>query len=127
MLSMAAKNVVVAVGPGVLALHGSVTADADRLRIEAVARATPGVLGLADDLEISGTRDSDDVESDRRIADALEEQVDAVDVGRVRVTSQHGLVTVAGRLSSEGEAARIIHVANTTPGVAAVDDELESP
>jgi osmotically-inducible protein OsmY len=127
MLSMAAKNVAVTIAGGVLLLRGSVETDADRLRIEAVARATPGVVGCADDLEISSTRDQDDAESDRRIADALDDQVDAVHAGSVRVTSQHGLVTLAGRVSTEDEAARIIEVANTMPGVAAVDDELESP
>jgi osmotically-inducible protein OsmY len=126
MLSMAAKNVAVAVAGGALVLRGSVETDADRLQIEEVARATPGVVALADNLEISTTRDQDDAESDRRIADALDDQVDAVHVGRVHVTSQHGLVTLAGRVSTPDEAARIIDVANTMPGVAAVDDELES-
>jgi osmotically-inducible protein OsmY len=115
----------VSVSRGVLELQGSVATDADRRQIEAVARAVPrGTVMLTDRLEVSTRRDRDDAESDRRIEHDIEGQTD---VGGIHVTSRHGLVTVAGRVSSEQQAAHVLYVANTTPGVAAVDDELKSP
>jgi len=47
------------------------------------------------------------------------------DADRIHVRVQHGLVTLTGRVPREDDAQKIVGIADTTPGVAATDDEIE--
>jgi osmotically-inducible protein OsmY len=125
--SIAAKNVGVAVTHGKVTLTGSVESDRDRRRVEETVRHTRAVVSVIDDVAVSAARDRDDHESDRRIAEAIRNDVhgDAADGIHVRV--RHGLVTITGRVPREEDAQRVVEIADTTPGVAATDDEIERP
>ena len=70
-------------------------------------------------------RDRDDRESDRRIAESIRNDLNGDDADRIHVRVRHGLVTLTGRVPREDDARKIIGIADTTPGVAATDDEIE--
>lgn len=123
--SIAAKNVGVAVAHGRVTLSGSVANDRDRRRIEDAVRHMPAVASVVDDVAVSAARDGDDHESDRRIAESIRKDVNGDEADRIHVRVRHGLVTLTGRVPREDDAQKIVWIADTTPGVAATDDEIE--
>jgi osmotically-inducible protein OsmY len=127
-ISIAARNVAVAVSGGVIVLRGCVAMAAQKTWIGVLAEGVPGVTGLSNDLAIDPVRDGDDVESDRTIKDAIFATLDgdpafAAVTRRTSVVVRHGLVTLAGAVRDDAERAAVVDVASTTPGVVAVDDE----
>jgi osmotically-inducible protein OsmY len=125
--SIAAKNVGVAVAHGKVTLSGSVESDRDRRRVEETVRRTPAVVSVIDDVAVSAARDRDDHESDRRIAEAIRNDVHGDAADQIHVRVRHGLVTITGRVPREEDAQKVVEIADTTPGVAATDDEIERP
>jgi osmotically-inducible protein OsmY len=123
--SIAAKNVGVAVARGTVTLSGSVANDRDRRRVEETVRHTPAVASVVDDVVVSANRDGDDRESDHRIAESIRRDVNGDETDRIHVRVRHGLVTLTGRVPREEDAQKIVEIADTTPGVAATDDEIE--
>jgi osmotically-inducible protein OsmY len=123
--SIAAKNVDVAVARGRVTLSGSVANDRDRRRVEDTVRHMPAIVSVTDEVAVSAARDRDDRESDRRIAESIRNDLNGDDADRIHVRVRHGLVTLTGRVPREDDARKIIGIADTTPGVAATDDEIE--
>jgi hypothetical protein len=125
--SIAAKNVGVTAARGTVILTGSVANDRDRRRVEECVRHAPAVVSVVDDLAVSASRDQDDRESDLRIAESIRNALHGYAADRVHVRARHGLVTLTGRLPREEDAQKVVDVADTTPGVAATDDEIDWP
>jgi len=123
--SIADKNVDVAVARGRVTLSGSVANDRDRRRVEDTVRHMPAIVSVTDEVAVSAARDRDDRESDRRIAESIRNDLNGDDADRIHVRVRHGLVTLTGRVPREDDARKIIGIADTTPGVAATDDEIE--
>lgn len=123
--SIAAKNVGIAVAHGTVTLSGSVANERDRRGIEETVRHMPAVASVVDDVAVSANRDGDDRESDRRIAESIRRDVNGNEADRVHVRVRHGLVTLSGRVPREEDAQKIVEIADSTPGVAATDDEIE--
>jgi osmotically-inducible protein OsmY len=128
-VSLAAKDVAVAVQGGVAILRGCVATDSEKLLIVGLARNVVGIRAVFDDLEVDPTRDRDDVESDRTIANAvfatLESDRSLAPLrGRLAIFVRHGLVTLEGPIRDDRQRTELEDAANGIPGVVAVDDEL---
>ncbi len=126
-LSFAAKNVDVSVSAGTVTLSGSVASDVDRDSVEGAIGRVPGTVGVIDTLSVSAARDRDDGESDRRIASSIRSDLEPQVASRIGIVVRHGLVTLTGSVPHEQDVARIVRLADATPGVAATDNEIDSP
>ena len=114
----------VAVRDGVATLSGSVSSMKGRAAAEALSRATVGVKGVQNQLQIQPTKFVTDEELTRRVKDSL--VFDPVtDAYEIRVAVERGTVTLAGRVDSAYERAQATDVAAGIAGVKSVRNEIE--
>lgn len=118
-------SVGVQVRDGRVILHGYVTSTSDREFIEGRARSLTGVRALANLIEVASPPEpaAVDVDVEQRVKEAIAE-VNDVDAGSIRVTMEDGTAQLQGRLSSVEALQAVLHAAETTPGVTAVESEI---
>jgi osmotically-inducible protein OsmY len=130
LLSINARNVDVSVTGGVATLRGSV-ADVEFSRdVERAVKNVPGLAGIRNDVDVSILRDRDGAESDEQIAFSLQRSLASLpalqdDTDRVTVDVSRGIVTLRGATSYDNTRERIERIAEQTPGVVAIADELK--
>lgn len=126
--SLAAKDVEIVAIDDVVTLRGFVADPAQKAAVERVARAVPGVHETLNMLDVSPSRA--DAESDDAIAYSLQRDLAldpaiSPDGDRVTIDVQHGIVTLRGAAATDARRAAVERVAETTPGVVTVVDDLE--
>lgn len=126
--SLAAKDVEIVAIDDVVTLHGSVADPATKASIERVVRAVPGVRETLNALDVSPSRT--DAQSDDAIAYSLQRDLAldrsiAADSDRVTIDVQNGIVTLRGATSTDARRSAVERVAEGTPGVVTVVDDLE--
>lgn len=110
---------------GWVTLRGAVEAYWKKRRAEEMASALTGVHGVTNELAIVPSR----IYEDRLIAESIVAALDRnlpADVGSIDVHVQGGRVTLSGRLSNPAAFQVAEMVVENTPGVVAVDNDLEN-
>lgn len=127
--SMAAKNVEVTVDRGVARLEGTVQDVASLGDIAQTVATVPGVDRVDNRLEVSRLRDRDRSESDERISFALQRSLSTLaasgnDVDRITIDVVGGHVHLRGKTATEDTRLAIEQLAERTPGVVSMSDEV---
>lgn len=125
-VSLAAKNVEVTAVDDTVTLRGSVENAETKAALEQIAAAVPGVNATLDKMDVRATPDE---ESDETIAYSLERELAfdpaiSADGERVTIEVLRGVVTLRGTTTSDARRAAVRTIAETTPGVVTVVDEL---
>lgn len=117
-------EVAVEVWQGVVTLTGTVSGWTRKLAAAEAAHRVPGVLDVANDLEVGTPDDAprDDAEIARRVRQALDHA--AVSAERIRSTVVHRHVTLDGSVDTESQRVEAERLVRELPGVAGVIDEL---
>jgi osmotically-inducible protein OsmY len=128
-LSMAARNVDLTVEEGNATLRGSVPDLATRDALLAEIAKVPGIRDARSDLFVDPSRDRGYAESDEKIAFRLQRlfashPAVANDADKVTIDVQHGKVVLRGRVPSADTRTAIAQLADDTPGVVGVVNEL---
>ena len=106
----------------VVTLSGTVATEVQRSEAELVARGTPGVLAVVNEIYLAAPAPySGDIEQSIRDAFVRQARLDAVSV---RAESSDGTVTLTGVVESWSEHDAAVAAAWASPGVTSVVDEL---
>jgi len=129
LLSVNARNVDVSVDNGIVTLQGSVADKNFRRDVERAISEVPGVLATRNQIDVSMTRDTNDRESDDRIAFALQRSLTSLPSLRdgaelVSIEVVHGHVVLRGSTDSVEARERIKDLVAGTPGVNAITNEV---
>lgn len=129
-LSISARNVDVTVEDGVATLRGSISDQAFVGDLERTVEGVPGVRDVNNEVEVSLVRDANDVESDERIAFALQRSLSSSpelgrDAEKVSVEVIHGHVRLRGTASEPWTERTVLGIVETTPGVRSIDNQIE--
>jgi osmotically-inducible protein OsmY len=124
---------------GAVRLEGQVDSDAERRRAVEIAKSTEGVTTVADHLQLASAdsapqrtadrdaRDKDTTLGDPWVTAKIESKyfLDAEVKGRkIDVTTEDGIVTLTGEVSSPSERRQAVLLAKATEGVKEVRDQL---
>jgi osmotically-inducible protein OsmY len=120
-LSLASSNVNVSANGDIVTLSGTATDYASLDAIEATVKQMPGVKRVYNDVQV--TPMADQAASDENIAFSLQRSL--VDQPRVTIEVVRGVVMLRGEPSSSSE--HVQRIAERTPGVRAVVNELAEP
>lgn len=106
----------------VVTLRGEVSRDSERRAAEDIARATPGVARVRNEILIAPSARSD-YQLSRDVREALERQT-SLDLRRVEITTNNSVVTLRGLQNSNREIDQLVASARMVPGVREVRNEL---
>ena len=130
-----APKVIIAVKSGAVTLSGTVKSQANKDRIETLARSMAGSLRVDDQLEVAketAAAPSDSAESppDRIISEKVRQAIAddgtvAMDSPTVIVATANAVVTLTGSVSKPANKERIETLARDVVGVTRVDNQLE--
>ena len=128
-LSMRARNVSVTVERGYATLRGSVVDHATRDAVADRAGAVPGIVRVYNEVQVLPLADRDDAASDDTIAFSLQralasEPTLAEAAPWVTIDVERGQVTLRGAAPDAAARLAVERLAETTPGVASVRNEL---
>jgi osmotically-inducible protein OsmY len=107
---------------GVVTLQGHVGTASAKERIDELARHTPGVMKVIDQLEAPEPNPS--VANDTEMTEAIQHHLAARQDNEVRVTTEGAKVVLEGTVPTEVEKAEIQKLAEHTPNVVAVENRL---
>lgn len=119
--SLGGYEIVLSGRGGTVVLTGLVDNAADRMRIEELARLTPGVLQVQNELAIKAP--PADAELALRVRDALSAEP-GIHAADIQVRADNGVVTLAGSQPSFRDVDRILSVAMTVNGVRDLNNEI---
>jgi osmotically-inducible protein OsmY len=128
-LSMAARNVDLTVEDRNVTLRGSVPDLGTRDALIAAISKVPEIRDTRSDLFVDPSRDRGYVESDEKIAFRLQRlfaahPAIASEAEKVTIDVQQGKVVLRGRIASADTRTAIVELADDTPGVVGVVNEL---
>ena len=120
-----ATDIALKVTDGVIALGGYVRRFSDKYRAEDLVKCLPGVLAVANDIEVlsSGPESVCDPELARAAVDTLRRVLPS-SCGQVRLTVRRRIITLEGVLEKELERTRALAAIRRLPGVEAIVDLL---
>jgi osmotically-inducible protein OsmY len=137
--SLSGSSVVVTSTNGTIVLGGSVAESADLARAELIARRTPGVVGVVNQLRVrpnvaTPTDALDDAELAKRVSERLTVEFERAHLERrweygygveaesmdVNVDADDGEVMLSGTVASYDALGRAVSIARAVPGVQAV-------
>ena len=120
-----AIDIAVNVTEGVVALGGYVRCFSDKYRAEDLVKCLPGVLAVANDIEVlsSSPESVSDPELARAAVGALRRVVPA-SWGQIRLTVRRRIITLEGVLERDLERTRALAAIRTLAGVEAIVDLL---
>ena len=120
-----ATYVAVNVNDGIASLTGFVCTDAERRAAEAAARRVPGVIGVADEIEVRPPSADDRLDPDiaRDSAAAIERTVPAL-ADRIMVLVANGWVRLEGDVDRRQQSDELKASVEEIPGVRGVVAEL---
>jgi osmotically-inducible protein OsmY len=124
------KRIAVQVSKRIVRLDGTVDTPAQRRAIEQIALKTPGVQGLAGQIQVMGATADTPQSADDRLARRVEFELystRAVPLERVEIRSQDGTVYLAGPVGSRAEKLLAERVAQSVDGVRRVVNNLTAP
>jgi len=129
-LASAAQNLQITARNGTVNLIGYVPSERERQMIDAVARSTPGVVAVNDQLQVSARPLATYPQTDQTLAGQLQQALSGHPTlsgfsQNVRVSVQNGRVTLLGNVPSEQDRQMIYDVVRNTPGVVSVSDQLQ--
>lgn len=120
-----ATYIAVNVNDGIASLTGFVCTDAERRAAEAAARRIPGVLGVADEIEVRLPSADERLDPDiARDAAAAIERVDPTIADRVVVLVAQGWVRLEGDVDRRQQSDALKAAVKAIPGVRGVVAEL---
>ena len=120
------KSIVVEVAEGVVRLSGAVSSESQRVAAEEIARQTPGVVQVADDVTVAedSRRPDRDIEADVR--ESLDTDAALSDPTLIRVSCVAGTVRLEGAVTSNEERTTAEKDAWYTAGVVYVENRLRT-
>jgi osmotically-inducible protein OsmY len=120
-----ATDIAVNVTEGVIALGGYVRCFSDKYRAEDLVKCLPGVLAVANDIEVlsSSPESVSDPELARAAVGALRRVLPA-SCGQIRLTVRRRIITLEGVLEQDLDRARALAAIRMLPGVEAIVDLL---
>ncbi|HEY7871020.1 MAG TPA: BON domain-containing protein [Methylomirabilota bacterium] len=125
------RRVTVQVNKRIVQLDGAVDTPAQRRAIEQIALQTPGVQGLAGQIQVTGAAAAGAPQSpDDRLARRVEFELystRALPLERVEIRSQDGTVYLTGPVGSRAEKLLAERVAQSVDGVKRVVNNLTAP
>jgi osmotically-inducible protein OsmY len=125
-----ATDIAVNVTEGVIALGGYVRCFSDKYRAEDLVKCLPGVLAVANDIEVlSNSPESvSDPELARAAVGTLRREV-PTSCAQIRLTVRRRIITLEGVLERDLERTRALAAIRMLPGVEAIVDllSIESP
>jgi osmotically-inducible protein OsmY len=123
-----ATYIAVNVNDGIASLTGFVCTDAERRAAEAAARRIPGVLGVADEIEVRPPSADDRLDPDiARDAAAAIERTDPTIADRIVVLVAEGWVRLEGDVGGRRQSDELKAAVEAIPGVRGVVAELRLP
>jgi osmotically-inducible protein OsmY len=128
-LSVSARNVAITVRGHIVSLSGSVATPSEKERVEGALRVLPAAASVSSAIDAAPQRDLDDAESDRTIVEAIRgtiasDSLLAPTAPMLRIEAHHGVARIDGWVPDRGVERAIETVAEETPGVIAVDNDL---
>lgn len=125
-----ATDIAVKVTEGVIALGGYVRRFSDKYRAEDLVKCLPGVLAVANDIEVlsSSPQSVSDPELARAAVSTLRRALPN-SCGQVRLTVRRRIITLEGVLERDLDRIRALAAIRTLPGVEAIVNllSIESP
>jgi osmotically-inducible protein OsmY len=120
-----ATDIAVNVTEGVIALGGYVRCFSDKYRAEDLVKCLPGVLAVANDIEVlsSSPESVSDPELARAAVGTLRRVLPA-SCGQIRLTVRRRIITLEGVLEQELDRTRALAAIRMLPGVEAIVDLL---
>jgi hyperosmotically inducible periplasmic protein len=116
---------------GVVTLSGTVATATDKAQAEAIAKSGAGAQVVADEIAVRPPGNESDAKTvDSDLDKGIEKNVDAVLVKNkmskdVRYDVKNGVVTLKGKVVSQGRRAQVEKVVETVPNVKQVVNEVE--
>ena len=120
-----ATDIAVNVTEGVIALGGYVRCFSDKYRAEDLVKCLPGVLAVANDIEVlsSSPESVSDPELARAAVGTLRRVLPA-SCGQIRLTVRRRIITLEGVLEQDLDRTRALAAIRMLPGVEAIVDLL---
>jgi osmotically-inducible protein OsmY len=124
-LQIGARHVLVAVRAGVVTLTGFVRSPIERVRAEAAAKRTEGVLDVANGLEVRRALfcNKPDTETARALLATLRSDLPTV-CERIRVAVTGGRASLAGEVDWQYQRLRAAELARRVRGIRTVSNEI---
>ena len=129
-LAAAAQNIQITARNGNVTLSGYVPNQRDRQMIQAVARSTPGVASVNDQLQISNRPLATSGQTDQALATQLQQALSnhptlGAIASSIVSTVQNGRVTLTGTVPSEQDRTMVQEVVKNIAGVVSVTDQMQ--
>jgi len=122
-LDDAPDSVGVQVRDGRVFLHGQVSSASERDFVECRAHLLTDARAVVDLVKIKPPRKDANAEVEDRVREAIAHLPD-LETSSIRVSLNNGAVHLRGRLSSADALEAVLHAAETTAGVAAVESDI---